>query len=169
MRKDLFREATAEEIPDNVFKLIGADRMLLTAGTPASYNTMTAGWGGMGVLWGRKVSFCFVRPQRHTRGFLDRHDAFTMSFFPQGYRQALEYCGAHSGRDVDKAKATGLTPAGEAGMTWFAEARLVLQCRKLYFHDLDPVHFLDPAIREHYLQNDFHRMYIGEVIKILMK
>ena len=54
-------------------------------------------------------------------------------------------------------------------MTWFAEARLVLQCRKLYIHDIDPAHFLEPGIEGNYPKKDYHRQYIGEIVKVLGK
>ena len=97
-------------IDRNVFQLIGSDWMLITAGTPESYNTMTASWGGMGVLWGKNVCFCFIRPTRHTYQFIEKADVFSLSFFEERYRGALEICGTKSGRDIDKAAATGLIP-----------------------------------------------------------
>ncbi len=169
MQAEQFRDGTPEGITDNVFRLIGKDWMLITAGPRQAYNTMTASWGGFGVIWSRQVCFALVRPARHTRRFLDRQGVYTLSFFEERYRRALEYCGAHSGRDVDKAKETGLTAVGEGQMTWFAEARLVLQCRKLYFHDLDPRNFLDPVIESHYPKKDYHRLYIGEIVRVLVK
>jgi flavin reductase (DIM6/NTAB) family NADH-FMN oxidoreductase RutF len=165
-----FAIVSPEKITDNVFKLIGADWMLLTAGSLKAYNTMTASWGGLGVLWGKQVAWCVVRPQRHTFGFMENNPFFTMSFFDEKYRKALEFCGANSGKNVDKAKATGLTPL-ESDLTavYFDEARLVLECRKLYFQDLDPHHFLDPGINDNYPLKDYHRMYIGEIVRCLKK
>ena len=66
-----------EEITDNVIKLIGKDWMLVTAGRPGDYNTMTASWGGAGFLWNKPVVFVFVRPERHTYGFMEREDTGT--------------------------------------------------------------------------------------------
>lgn len=174
MQRDGFREIKPEEMTDNVFRLIGSDWMLITAGASEArgkWNTMTASWGGLGVLWNRPVCFCFVRPSRHTRGFMDGAGDFTLSFFDtERYRDALNYCGSHSGRDVDKARETGLTPVEEAGrMVWFAEARLVAQCRKIYSQDIEPGRFLDPAIQGNYPQQDYHRMYVGEILKVLVR
>ena len=52
-------------LKESVFSLIG-DRWMLVAATDKSgkTNAMTASWGGMGVLWGKKVAFVFIRPQR---------------------------------------------------------------------------------------------------------
>ncbi|MBN1429101.1 MAG: flavin reductase family protein [Anaerolineae bacterium] len=159
-----FQPQTLELIADNVFKLIGRDWMLVTAGSQSHYNTMTASWGGLGHLWNRNVCFCFVRPQRYTYQFIEETPAFSLSFFDERYRAALELCGSRSGRNVDKAAATGLTPIEiTPGIISFAEARLVLECKKIYFDDINPAQFVDPSVAEHYAARDYHRMYIGEI------
>lgn len=164
-----FKQIAPEELNESAFRLIGKDWMLITAGSIESFNTMTASWGGLGVIWNRPVAYCVIRPQRHTRQFIDAGDHFTLSFFGEEHRKALEYCGSHSGRDVDKVAATGLTPvkAGN-GSVYFAEARIVLECRKIYIQDIDPDGFLDPTIADNYPERDYHRMYIGEVVKCMV-
>ncbi len=163
------RETKADLLKENPFRLIGSDWMLITAGTPEKFNTMTASWGGLGVLWERSVAFCFVRPTRYTREFMERSGTFTLSFFGEEQRKALQYCGTHSGRDTDKVKEAGLTPVKEGGFIFFDEARLVLACRKIYFQDIGPERFLDPRIDAMYPQKDYHRMYVGEIAKCLVK
>lgn len=159
------RSIRVDDLTDNTFRLIGEDWMLVTAGPPEDYNTMTASWGGFGVLWNRNVCWCVIRPQRYTFQFMERYGAFTLSFFTDRYRSALELCGTRSGRDLDKAKATGLTPEPAAlpYTTTFSEARLVLSCRKLYYQDIDPTHFIDPTLDQNYPSRDYHRMYIGQI------
>ena len=166
-----FRTIEPQDIKDNVFKLIGDDWMLITAGPPENYNTMTGGWGGFGVIWGKNVCWCFIRPHRHTYEFMERSENFTLSFFDENYRPALELCGTKSGRDTDKAAEAGITPiAGTVnGTTAFAEARLIIQCKKIYSHDFDPGRFLDPSIDQCYPESDYHRAYIGEVIGCLSR
>jgi flavin reductase (DIM6/NTAB) family NADH-FMN oxidoreductase RutF len=133
-----------------------------------AYNSMTASWGGFGVLWNKKVCFCVIRPHRYTYSFIERSDNFTLSFFEESQRCILNYCGSKSGRDVNKTRETGLTPlAGETGAVYFKEARLVIECRKIYFQDIDPTHFLDVEIEENYPKKDYHRMYIGEIVRCL--
>ena len=167
---DQFKIIPATAIADNPFKLIGADWMLITAGSPAAFNTMTAGWGGLGVLWDKQVAFVFLRPTRHTFGFLEQAPAFTLSFFTEDHRAALEFCGTHSGREVNKAAKTGLTPLFDRpGAVYFAEARLVLVCRKIYSQDIDPARFLDPAIAGFYGACDYHRLYVGEITQGLSR
>jgi len=142
--------------------------MLITAGTTPGhrdFNTMTAAWGGFGVLWHKKVSFCFVRPTRYTYEFMEKNEFYTLSFFPDRYKEALNVLGTQSGRDTDKVKTAGLTPftIREKAIA-FDEARLILVCNKSYYHDLDPRFFLDETIDGNYPQKDYHRMYVGEII-----
>jgi flavin reductase (DIM6/NTAB) family NADH-FMN oxidoreductase RutF len=157
------------DISNNVFSLIGDDWMLVTAGTVRSgWNTMTASWGGLGVLWNQPVAIAFVRPTRHTFGFMERTDRFTLSFFPPRFRKALLFCGTHSGRDCDKAAATGLQPFAPApGTTSFAQARLILVCRKLYTTDIDPRRFVDRRLDRNYPARDYHRVYVGAIRRCL--
>jgi flavin reductase (DIM6/NTAB) family NADH-FMN oxidoreductase RutF len=165
-----FKKTSVFKIPDNVFKLISKDWMLITAGKIDDFNTMTASWAGLGELWNKKVSFCFIRPVRYTYLFAEREDIFTLSFFEEKYRKVLNLCGTKSGREIDKMKGIGLSPVeSEHGSVYFDEARLVMECRKIYIHDLDPANFLDPAIQREYPDGDYHRMYIGEVLNCLLK
>ncbi len=165
-----FRTVSPGSRPDNVFKLVSKDWMLVTAGTMDSFNMMTASWGGLGFLWDMDVAMCVVRPVRHTFGFMERNASFSLSFFEEKYRPALKLCGTKSGRDINKAKEAGLTPVeGRNGGIYFEEARLVLVCRKLYWHDFDPAHFVDPKLDKFYPNKDYHRMYVGEIVSCLAK
>jgi flavin reductase (DIM6/NTAB) family NADH-FMN oxidoreductase RutF len=160
-----YRIITPEEINDNVFKMIGAEWMLVTAGNKESFNMMTASWGGLGVLWNNNVSFIFIRPTRFTYGFIEKTSTYTLSFFDKKYKHVLNLCGTKSGRDCNKIKETGLSTAEtKNGSIYFTEARLVIECRKVYYQDLEPTNFLDPGIAANYPEKDYHRMYVGEII-----
>lgn len=160
-----FQKIDPAEINSNPFTLIDKEWFLLSAGNLTNFNTMTASWGGVGILWNKKVVFCFVRPQRYTYQFMEANDIFTMSFFNESHRQALNLCGKVSGRDIDKMQATGLIPfQSPAGSIFYEQARLMFECRKLYFSDIEPDHFLLKGIQSNYPKNDYHRMYIGEIL-----
>jgi len=165
-----FKTIDPADLTDNPFDLVGEKWMLISAGSKKAFNTMTASWGGMGVLWAKKVCFCVVRPGRHTYRFIESADLFTLSFFDESFRDALTFCGSHSGRDVDKVKETGLTPVFANGGVYFAEARLVFACKKVYFQDIDPANFHDPSMdKAFYPLKDYHRMYVGEIKACLVK
>jgi flavin reductase (DIM6/NTAB) family NADH-FMN oxidoreductase RutF len=166
----MFTAVPVFKIQENVFDLIGKQWMLITAGKKDSYNTMTASWGGFGFLWNVPVVFIFIRPQRYTYLFTEANTTFTLCFFEDEFKNILTYCGSHSGRDVDKVKECSLTAAEtEHGSIYFEQAKLVLECTKLYYDDIDPAHFIEPGIQRNYPENDYHRMYIGKVIKCLVR
>ena len=74
------KEINVSELKDNMVEAIGKEWMLVTAGTADKFNTMTASWGGMGVLWGKTVAFVFIRPVRYTYEFIVLCDPRTLSF-----------------------------------------------------------------------------------------
>ncbi len=164
------REISVKELNLNPITWIGDEWMLITAGTEKDgYNTMTASWGHLGELWGKATSVIYVRPQRYTKEFVDREEYYSLTFFPEGYRKQLAYLGTHSGRDEDKVAKVGLTPVSDEHTTWFAEAKLVLICRKLYRAPLLEEGFLDKTVMENnYPERDFHDLYVGEIVKVLV-
>ena len=166
----MFRAISPKELKENFFSLIGEQWMLVTAGTAERCNTMTASWGGLGVLWGAPAATCYIRPQRYTKEFLDREDCFTLSFFGEERRQALSLCGTKSGRDLDKVKACGFTVCTAAcGAPYFEEARLVLVCRKRFVQEMDPGGIPEDVKEKWYPQEDYHTLYIGEILEVLRK
>ena len=165
----MFHEVNPLELSCNPFQMIGKDWALVTAGDETGYNTMTVSWGNMGIMWNKNIVTVFIRPQRYTKEFLDRFDNFTLSFYEESSREALKLCGSKSGRDMDKIKAAGLTPVHENGTTYFKEARLVLECRKIYLDKIRPEGFLDPSIQKNYPENDYHLIYMGEITRVLQK
>ena len=162
------RELDPKSLQENVFGLFDDRWTLITAGTEAECNTMTASWGGLGVLWNKAVATIYVRPQRYTYRFLEENGWFTLSFLLEERRDALVYCGSASGRDGDKFAACGLHPAFDGAAPYVEEADLVLVCRKRYWDDLEPSHMDETGLR-HYEDHDYHRMYIGEIVKVLKK
>ena len=152
-------------------RMIGNEWWLVTAGDKKEgYNTMTASWGHVGVIWHRPTAIVYIRPQRYTKEFMDRADRYTLSLFGSDYKKEMGYLGSHSGRDGDKVAKVGLTPVFEEDYTYFAEAEIVIVCRKLYQAPLLPAGFIDARIiDEHYPDSGFHEIYIGEIEKVLVK
>ncbi len=163
------KEAELNELNINPFKLIGKDWLVLAAGNETDgYNAMTVSWGHLGCLWSpnRPTAIAYVRPQRHTKKFMDTQELFTLSLIDD--RKALGYLGSHSGRDGDKFSAAGIKPLFIDGTTAVEGAKLVLVCRKLYTSELLPENFTDKSIiAADYPNSDFHTMYIGEIVKAL--
>lgn len=168
-----FKKLSSEEIESsgfNPFKMIGKDWMLVTAGNENGWNTMTASWGFMGVMWGKQAVTAVIRPQRYTKEFIDNSEYFTLSFFDETMRPALAYCGKYSGREVDKAKETGLIPVFTDGTTAFEQAKTVVVCRKMYAQPMGSEYFIDKSADERwYADKDYHTAYVGEIVNIYVK
>jgi len=132
---------------------------------------MTASWGATGILWHKPVAICFIRPTRHTFGFANNNDIFTLSFFTKEERSILNFCGTRSGKNVDKILSTGLHPlVTENKGIGYEQSRLCIECRKVYFDDLKPEHFLMPDTDSKiYSGKDYHRMFIGEIVNCYRK
>lgn len=175
-----FRQISPYELTENPMKMIGKDWMLVSAadGTDGTcfgknYNTMTASWGGVGVLWGKPVAYVFIRPERNTYLFTEESEYMTLSFFGGERRDDLTFCGRNSGRDVDKAAKCGLTPVfeeDEGGRSvYFEEASCVMKLRRLYGDSIKPERFYDEAPLDFYRTDGLHKMYVCEICEVLVK
>lgn len=167
-----FTKLNINDFRENIFTRMGSEWFLLTAGTMEHCNTMTAAWGGIGVLWGKNVATAYVRKSRYTHEFMDKNDVFTLSFFGSSHRDALNLCGCKSGRDMDKIKEAELTKILLDGGIAFEEANLIIVCKKIFRNELSPEDFLDSSINKNYLgrdAGDYHTMYIGEILGVYKK
>jgi flavin reductase (DIM6/NTAB) family NADH-FMN oxidoreductase RutF len=154
----------------NAYSLWEDSWLLLTAGdfSTGRYNAMTVSWGSIGSLWQRPIAQVFVRPQRFTFELINEFDTFTLCAFSKENRKSMSLMGSRSGRDLNKAQTAGLTPVAATlvAAPAYEEAELIIECRKLYWADFDPAHFLDASIRENYPQKDYHRAFYGEILAI---
>lgn len=164
-----YKNVPADKIPGNYIKLLN-DWTLVTSGASGQENVMTASWGGLGVLWEKPVAICFLNPTRYSVQVMDKGEYYTISFYTEAYKDALKYCGSVSGRNTDKIKGSGLTPIKmPSGSTAFAEAWMILECRKIVSQQIQPnaVHAKD--LEEGWTKDGFHKMYIGEILNVWIK
>ncbi len=135
---------------------------------PKTYNAMTISWGSVGQIWNKLFFQVVVRPSRYTYELMEKCDGFTLSVLPGTLKPALNLLGSKSGRDGDKIAASGLHPIASrlVSAPSFQEAELVVECKKIYWQDIDPKHFLDSGIEEHYPKKDYHRVYFGEILAV---
>lgn len=161
-----FSKIDIKDVAENAIKLISERWMLVTAGNKDSFNTMTASWGTMGFLWGKPVVYVFIRPQRYTFEFMEKNTEFTLSFFPDENKEALNICGSTSGRDCNKVEKAGISPIEtENGNITFNEANLVLECKTLYKEDFKAENFLDKElIQKWFAAGDYHKVYVAEIV-----
>ncbi len=167
-----FREITPEQLIDSPFRLIGKDWLLITVPDEekeSGANAMTASWGGLGVLWNKPVATVYVRPQRHTYTLAEKADRFSLCVLQEEARTALKVCGTKSGRDTDKLKECSLTCTEIDGVKVIEQSKLAFICKKAYSDMLKKECFVDTDHIKHYPADDFHRVYILEIEKILVK
>ena len=165
-----FKKIDINNFDFNPFTKIGKTWMLVTSGDSKNSNTMTASWGGFGVLWGKNVAFTFIRPQRYTKKFIDSNESFSLSFFDDSYKNTLSYLGTVSGKDEDKIQKSGLNICYIDDVPTFKEANLVIICKKLYAQDFKPDCFIKNSLDEKWYGNkDYHTMYISEITDMYIK
>ena len=161
----MFKAIKAEELNENVFKMIGTDWLLVTAEKEGKANTMTASWGAAGIMWGKPCAFVFIRPQRYTKEFVDAGDVFTLTFFDGEKKKEMSYLGSVSGRDEDKITKAGLHVEEVDGAPTFSEGKIVIVCKKLMETPLNPADFKENWIEEKwYPAKDYHIMYTAEIL-----
>ena len=156
----------ASHITENIGKGI-----LLTTCVDGKPNTMTIGWGTLGVQWGKPIFIAYVRQSRHTKTLLDQNGEFTVNIpMEQVDKNALAVCGTKSGRDMDKFAQLGLTAV--AGRTVrvpaIKEFPLTLECKVIYKQDQELKSICPEALDRYYgkgtvNENDFHTAYYGEI------
>ena len=105
-------EISPFDFNENIFKLLSRDCLLLTTEINGKPNTMTVGWGGIGVMWGKNVVFTAVRPERYTYEILENTEYFSLSALTDDKKSAIGYCGKVSGRNADKISDCGLSGSG---------------------------------------------------------
>lgn len=165
-----FKEIDPYQLEGNIFNQLHHQTMLITAGNTTKFNTMTASWGGFGIMWNKPVAFIMVRPQRYTREFIDANTHFSLSFFGDEQREALHICGKLSGRDENKVEQAGLSSLVlPSGTIAFEEAELIFECKKVYKQSLAKEGFIETSLISNYPIDDYHIQYIGIIENVYTK
>ncbi|MEF9985747.1 MAG: DUF4468 domain-containing protein [Bacteroidales bacterium] len=165
-----YKNIAPDKIPGNIIKLLSEDWMLITAGNSTKFNTMTASWGGLGVLYNKPIAICFINPTRYTYQIMETGDTYTLTFYTETYREALNYCGSVSGRDTDKIKGSGLTPITTPnGSKAFSQAWMIIECRKLVSQSISLDAINSAVEKEKRGLQPMHKMYIGEILNVWVK
>lgn len=165
-----YKRIAPDKIPGNIIKMLSEDWMLITGGNGEKFNPMTASWGGLGYLYNKPVAFCFISPARHTYELMDKGDTYTLTFYTETYREALNYCGNNSGKDKDKVKEAGLTPISTpSGSKAFSEAWMIIECRKMVSQTISIDAISDPQLKSQWNGKPMHKMFIGEILNVWAK
>ncbi|MDR1199615.1 MAG: flavin reductase [Prevotellaceae bacterium] len=173
--EELFTGISAEEISDNIFRLVGKDITVITSGNESNFNSMAASWGGAGILFNKPASWCMLRANRYTLEIIKREHTYTLSYFPDEYREQVLFFGSKSGRNTDKMKETTLTPVQTPdGNTTYREARLVLECKLIEVTTVHPDDFTNQENRDFILDGfneakEYHKLVFGEITGVWIK
>lgn len=156
----------AQEILEAVSKGV-----LLTTQADGEVNSMTIGWGTIGIEWAKPVFTVFVRQSRHTKTLLDKNPEFTVNI-PVGAcdKNILGVCGSQSGRDIDKVKKLGLdlVPGDTVSVPGIKQLPLTLECKVIYQQDQDLASLCEESRQRYYRPDtadeaNFHTAYYGEI------
>lgn len=165
-----FQPYPIQTIEINPFTLIGKNWGAISAEKDGKFNTMTASWGGLGVLWGKNVATIYVRDSRYTKEFIDASDYFSITFFDNKYHSSLKYLGMVSGRDEDKLAGARLHINHHMDVPFIDEGNFVIICKKMAQQKMTSDIFCDPNIDSTFHKDkDYHTMYIGEIIDLLAR
>ena len=141
--------------------------ILLTTKVNDEVNTMTIGWGTMGIEWGRPVFIAYVRESRYTHEMIEKSGEFTVNI-PVGSvdKKILSVCGTKSGRDMDKIKELGLTLVEPENISvpGIKELPLTLECKVLYRMEQTLDTIPGDIIEKYYPNGDFHYAYYGQIV-----
>ena len=153
---------------------VGHEMALITAGTPDHHNACTVMFGGIGMIWYKDAYFAFVKPERYTWEFLDNSDYFTGSYCPKERNSIHKVYGFQSGRNVDKAKAAGITPEALEHGIGYKEASEIYVCKKLYMKQLDRSLMPAEVIAQYDDPQDLvcgecHYAVIGEIVDHIVR
>lgn len=104
--------------------------MVSMADKDGKYNIITIAWAGTVCTDPPMVSIS-VRPERYSYSILRESGEFVINLTTRKLVYATDYCGVKSGRDVDKFRELGLTPAAAAkvGAPMIGESPVNLECR----------------------------------------
>ena len=168
----LFKQISPEEISDSVFTLVGKDFFAITAGKSDQYNSMIGSGGGMGMLFKKPTTWCVLRADRYTLELIQKEQTYTMSYFPNEYKERMLFLGSQSGRDSEKMKEVELTrvqtPSGDMS---FKEARLILECKLTQITTPDPNDFCTQEAKDYLNEaykdaTDYRQYVFGEITHV---
>jgi len=142
--------------------------LLVAAAAESKPNTMTIGWGTIGIIWSRPIFTVLVRPSRHTFKHLQASDSFTVCVPSKTLYEAVNFCGTHSGRDYDKFQECGLTaiPSTRVTAPGIAGSPVIYECQIVHTNDVIPANLADDIQASAYPGGDFHRIYYGEILAV---
>ena len=146
--------------------------ILITTKNGDFVNSMTIGWGHVGIEWGKPIFVAYVRESRHTKTMLENNGEFTINVPMGSYDTNIHaVCGRKSGRDLDKIQELGLhlVDSDVVSVPGIAELPLTLECKVIYKQKQDLSAVPQDIINRYYPVDetgfqDYHYAYYGEIV-----
>ena len=166
----VFQPVDPEDVESGAY-IFSARKFLVTAGDGTRVNTTAVSNGGVGQMWGKRVVFICVRENRYTKELIEASGEFSLSFLDNNeYRGAIKYLEAVSGRDEDKLKGARLNICYHESVPFIEESSNVIICKVLYRKAIGTDGFVDETICDEFYKGDNrHIIYVGEIIKVLVR
>ena len=145
--------------------------VLLTTQTDGEVNTMTIGWGHLGVEWYKQIFIVYVRQSRHTKTLLDKNPQFTVNIpLSAADKEIIQVCGTQSGQNINKIEKLNLTlvPGETVSVPAIKQMPLTLECKVIYKQD-QVLSTISEADRDRFYKagtpndGDYHTAYYGEI------
>ena len=143
-----------------------AKGVLLTTAADGKVNTMTIGWGHIGVEWNKPIFVAYVRETRYTKAMLEMNSEFTVNIpVEENENKIIGYCGSKSGRDTDKIADLDLTliPGEAVSVPAIRELPLTLECKVIYKQEQVKEAIAPDSLEKYYPAGDFHTAYYGQI------
>lgn len=172
---ELFKSIQPTDISESVFKLVGTDFTVITAGTETDYNSMVASWGGFGILFSKPTTWCMLRANRYTLEYIKKEQVYTMAYFDEPYKEQIMLFGTKSGRDSDKMKEHTLTAVKTPGGSMsYKEAKLIVECKLTEVTTVSPDDYYsqegkDFVVDAYKEAKEYHKLVFGEITGVWIK
>ncbi len=174
---ELFTQISLEEISNlyNVFTLLRKDFYAVTAGRQNDYNSMVGSGGGFGLFFKKPTNWCLFKKDRYTLEIIRKEQAYTLSFFPEEYKNQLLFLGSKSGRNTHKMREVELTgiqiPSGNMS---FLEAKLVVECELTAITTPQPNDFYSQESKDYINEiyndaNEYRQIVFGKITSVWLK
>ena len=158
------------EYAPQILNAVG-EGVLMTTKAGDEVNTMTIGWGHLGIEWYKPTFIAYVRQSRHTKLLVDKNPEFTINIpLAAADKEIIKICGTQSGRDVNKIEKLNLTlvPGETVSVPGIKEMPLTLECKVIYKQDQDPAAIAPEDDTRFYAkgtanEGDYHTAYYGQI------
>lgn len=148
-------EQTIKALPKGAF---------LTCKSSDIVNTMTIGWGFIGVMWNKPYFVVMVRPSRYTFKLLENTLNFTVSIPYETMKEELKICGSKSGTEINKGEIVNFIPARKVASPIVDGCNMYYECTVSYKQQLDKNNIPDNILNSQYQDLQHHYIYFGEIV-----